>query len=99
MNAMQHGHVSWSPDYKSTPPRTGEAPFAAARGCGAFHDAMLKVEAALKELEAVCEDEALKRETRSIREAYQQRRTALEQLKAKCHNAPHEPRGANDQIP
>ncbi len=52
-----------------------------------FVKAMSKVEAALMELEIVCQDEALKRETRAIREAYTQRRSALGQLTAKRHNA------------
>jgi hypothetical protein len=51
-----------------------------------FVKAMSAVEAALMELEIVCPDEALKRETRSIREAYTQRRSALGQLMAKRHN-------------
>lgn len=32
---MNDGHVSWSPDYKSAPARTGGAAFVAARGSGA----------------------------------------------------------------
>ncbi len=52
-----------------------------------FVKAMSRVEAALMELELACPDEALKRETRSIREAYTQRRSALGQLMAKRHNA------------
>jgi len=45
-----------------------------------FLEAILKVESALLELESFCLDEPLKRETVTIREAYAQRRRALEEL-------------------
>lgn len=61
--------------------RKRDGSFAAPAGYDAFLDALLEVERGLKTLEAVCIGDALRNETRTIREAFEQRRFALVALR------------------